>query len=215
MSLAEDIKSMQEEFMTQVPAEVVELMKSTTERLVSSGIEKKCLKVGDKMPSFSLPNAEGKIVYSNFLLKKGPLVINFYRGGWCPYCNLELHAFQSALAEIKELGAQLVAISPNLPDNSLDSIEKHALEFEVLSDLKNRYASEYGLVFRLAKELQSLYERFESNIPGFNGDDSYEIPIPATYIINTEGIIELAFVNADYTKRLEPSEVIKKLKEIR
>jgi len=214
MQLAEEIKQMQQEFMKQVPEEVVTIMQEATKKLISTGIDKKALKKGERLPGFSLPNARGKMITSEELLEKGPLVINFYRGGWCPYCNLELHAFQNALADIKGLGAQLIAISPNLPDNSLDSIEKHDLQFEVLSDIKNVYAHNLGLVFTLDENLQSLYKQFEIDLSAFNGDESFEIPIPATYVVDREGIIRLAFVDADYTKRLEPEKVIEVLKKI-
>ena len=214
MSLHDDIRKMREEFMEQVPDEVVQTMKAATQRLIDSGIEKRCLKTGERLPSFSLPNARGKMISSDTLLSKGPLVINFYRGGWCPYCNLELRAFQDAASEINAQGAQLVAISPNLPDNSLSSIEKHSLSFEVLSDIGNRYSRKLGLVYTLDEQLQALYRGFDVDIPAFNGDETHEIPIPATYVVNSEGIVELAFVDADYTKRLEPEKVIKCLKNM-
>ncbi|NOR55016.1 MAG: redoxin domain-containing protein, partial [Sulfurovum sp.] len=149
------------------------------------------------------------------LLKDGPLVINFYRGGWCPYCNLELQAFQDVLPQIKELGAQLVAISPNLPDKSLSSIEKHALSFQVLSDVQNKVSRQFGLVYTLDEKLQPLYKQMGIDLPEFNGDESYELPLPATYVVDSKGMIKLAFAPADYTKRLDPNKVIEVLKELR
>lgn len=214
MSLEKSIREFNQEFMKQVPNEVATVMRGATQSLENSGIEAKAIKVGDKMPSFSLANAYGKKVSSNSLLSKGPLVINFYRGEWCPYCNLELKAYQDLLSEINTLGAELVAISPNLPDSSLSSIQKHSLKFEVLSDIGNRYARELGLVYTLDEQLQPIYKQFEIDIPAINGDDSYEIPMPATYVISSEGIVKMAFVDADYTKRLEPSDVIKILKSL-
>ncbi len=215
MSLLEQIQEMQKGVMDQVSQENLKIMQSATEKLVKSGIVEKRLKEGSKMPAFSLPNAINETVSSNILLKKGPLVINFYRGGWCPYCNLELRAFQQALPEITDLGAQLVAISPNLPDKSLSSIEKNSLNFEVLSDIGNKISRQFGLVFTLDAELRPLYKQFGVEIPTFNGDESYELPIPATYVVNSDGIITLAFVDADYTKRLEPEEVVKALRTIK
>lgn len=212
MSLLEQIQEMQKGFMEQVSEEKLKIMQSATEKLIKSGIVENCLKEGDKMPAFSLPNAINETVSSSILLNNGPLVINFYRGGWCPYCNLELRAFQEALPEIKDLGAQLVAISPNLPDKSLSSIEKHSLTFEVLSDIGNKVSRQFGLVFTLDAQLQPLYKQFGIDLLAFNGDESYELPMPATYVISSDGIIKLAFVDADYTKRLEPDEVIKILR---
>lgn len=214
MSLLEQIQEMQKGFMEQVSEENLKIMQSATEKLIKSGIVEKCLKEGDKMPAFSLPNAKNETVSSDTMLSKGSLVINFYRGGWCPYCNLELRAFQEVLPEIIDLGAQLVAISPNLPDKSLSSIEKYSLTFEVLSDIGNKISRQFGLVFTLDAQLQPLYKQFGIDISVFNGDESYELPIPATYVVNSDGIIKLAFVDADYTKRLDPNEVIETLRNL-
>ncbi len=214
MSLQEQIQELQKGFMGQLPEDTLKILQSATEKLIKSGIAKKCLKRGDKMPSFSLPNANNETVSSDTLLSKGPLVVNFYRGGWCPYCNLELGAFQEALPEIIDLGAQVVAISPNLPDKSLSSIEKYSLTFEVLSDIGNKISRQFGLVFTLDAQLQPLYKQFGIDISVFNGDESYELPIPATYVVNSDGIIKLAFVDADYTKRLDPNEVIETLRNL-
>jgi|TARA_Y100000294_G_C8561913_1_gene339404 peroxiredoxin len=214
MSLLEQIKEFQKGFLEQVPEETLKIMQSGTEKLIKSGIAEKCLKEGDKIPAFTLPNPKNERVSSDIMLSKGPLVINFYRGAWCPYCNLELRAYQEVLPEILNLGAQLVAISPNLPDNSLSSIEKHSLTFEVLSDIGNKISRQFGLVFTLDALLQPLYKQFGIDIPASNGDESYELPIPATYVVNPDGIIKLAFVDADYTKRLDPNEVIETLRNL-
>lgn len=214
MTLQAQIQEMQQEFIKQVPKESLKVLQKTTEELVASGIAEKSLKKGDSIPDFSLPGAKGEMVSSKALLEKGPLVINFYRGGWCPYCNLELRAFQKALPEITALGAQLVAISPNLPDRSLSSIEQHSLKFEVLSDMGNKVARAFGLVFSLHEELRPLYKQFGIDIPAYNGDESYELPIPATYVVTSDGIIRYSFVNADYTKRLDPKEVTQILRNL-
>lgn len=214
MSLLEQIEELQKEFMEQVSEDTLKLILGATEKLVGSGIAEKSLKQGDKIPAFSLPNAKGELVASDTLLSKGSLVINFYRGGWCPYCNLELRAYQDVVPEITALGAQLVAISPNLPDNSLSSIEKHSLSFDVLSDIGNKLSRQFGLVFTLDEQLHPLYKQFNIDIAAFNGDESYELPIPATYVVNSDGVIELAFVDADYSNRLDPGEVIAALRNM-
>ena len=214
MNLQAELQKTKEEFIGQIPKEISEIMNSATETLIQSGIVENSLKEGDKMPTFSLPNAINEIVSSDMLLKEGPLVINFYRGGWCPYCNIELKAFQAVLPEITKLGAQLVAISPNLPDKSLSSIEKHTLSFQVLSDLQNKVARQFGLVYTLDEKLQPLYKQMGIDLPEFNGDESYELPLPATYVVDVDGLIKLAFADVDYTKRLEPDKVIETLKEL-
>lgn len=212
MRLKQAIEKFQQESMSKMPEEILKIFMAATKRLIDSGLTDKSLAKGDKAPSFTLPNATGKSIHSNDLLKAGPLVINFYRGGWCPYCNLELHALQEVLPEIKQHGAQLVAISPEAPDRSLSTAEKHALQFEVLSDAGNKVARDFGLVFSLAEELRPIYKSFDANLPDWNGDDSYELPVPATYVIQPDGIISFSFVNADYTQRAEPSDVIESLR---
>jgi peroxiredoxin len=214
MLLKDEIQKMQEAMLPQIPEDVLKLLFSKIEELVNSGIAERSLNESDEIPQINLPNAVGKTINVNSMLKDGPVVISFYRGAWCPYCNLELKALQNALPEIKSLDAQLIAISPNTPDNSISSIEKHGLEFEVLTDAGNKIAKEFSLVFNLAEELRPIYQQFNFDVPKYNGNKSWELPIPATYIVNTDGKIAHAFVNADYTKRMEPTEIISKLKEL-
>lgn len=214
MKLADEILEYQKSMMGKIPEETMKILMGSIMRLVESGIAEKCLKAGDTAPDFSLPSATGKSVSLSAVLANGPSVVNFYRGAWCPYCNLELHALQAVLPEIENLGAKLVAISPNLPDKSLTSIEKHSLKFDVLSDIGNKTAREFGLVFTLDEEIQPIYKQFGLDIPGHNGDESWELPIPATYIIGTDRKIAYAFVDADYTKRMEPEEILVQLKKI-
>jgi len=214
MLLKDEINKMQEEMLPQIPEDALKLLFGKTEELINSGIAERTLNEGDEIPQINLPNAVGKTINVNSMLKDGPVVISFYRGAWCPYCNLELNALQQALPGIKSLGAQLIAISPNTPDNSISSIEKHGLEFEVLTDTGNKIAKEFRLVFNLAEELRPIYQQFNFDIPKYNGNESWDIPIPATYIVNTDGKIVRSFVNADYTQRMEPTEIINKLKEL-
>ncbi len=190
------------------------ILRAATQKIVQSGVAEKALKVGDRLPGFALPNAVGEVISSQGLLKRGPLVVSFYRGAWCPHCSRELHALQEALPHIRKLGAELVAISPNLPDKSLTSIEKHNLTFEVLTDLHNRIARQYGLVITLSEEVRPLYVQMGHDIIGHNGDDSWELPIPATYIVAPNSEIVFSFVNADYSLRAEPEEIIAALKAL-
>ena len=140
------------------------------------------------------------------------LVLNFYRGGWCPYCNLELHALQQALADIRASGADLVAISPELPDKAMDTQARHALEFEVLSDVGNHVSEAFGLTFELPEQLRPIYTSIGIDIPAFNGDDSFVLPVPASYVVDSDGIIRHHFVNVDYTRRLEPDDLLQVLR---
>jgi len=214
MSLQIELEELYNGFTKKVPPEVLNTMLGVTRRLVDSGIAEKSLKVGEKAPDFNLPNPKGESVNLHSLLEKGPVILNFYRGGWCPYCNLELNAYQKHLEEINDLGASLVAISPETPDNSLSTAEKNDLKFDVLSDVGNKTANQFGLVFKLPSELHEIYLKFGINIPKFNGDDSWEIPMPGTYVIDKDGTVKYAFADADYTKRADPDEVISKLQEL-
>ncbi len=215
MSLLEQIKAMQVESLPQIPADTLKTMLAATERLVASGIDSNALQAGQQAPAFSLSNTRGELISLNALLAKGPVVINFYRGSWCPYCNLELKAYDNALPAIRDLGAEFISISPNLREKSAEFVAENPFSFNILSDEGNGVARQYGLVFSLADELRPIYEQFGINIPELDGDDSYELPMPATYIVDTKGTIIHAFVDADYTKRMEPDEVIEILKKHR
>ncbi|HSG98846.1 MAG TPA: peroxiredoxin-like family protein, partial [candidate division Zixibacteria bacterium] len=148
-TLKEAIAAMQAELLPQIPEDVVNQLIGAVGDMVASGMDKRARTVGDKIPSFTLSDANGQKRTLAEFLADGPVVLSFYRGAWCPYCNVELHALQDALPQIKEAGAQLVAISPNTPDHSLSSVEKHNLAFPVLSDIGNTVARELGLVFSL------------------------------------------------------------------
>lgn len=212
MSLMDEIKELNAQMLGQMPDNVKEVIMSTTGDLVKTGISKQSLKEGDMIPEFKLPNAKGENVAASDLTSSGPAVISFYRGGWCPYCNLELKALQNSLPEIKDLGAKLVAITPETPDNSMTTSEKNNLEFEVLSDKGNEVARKFGLVFNLAEELKPIYDAFGIDIKGHNGDESFTLPMPATYVVDKNGKIIKSFVSEDHTQRMEPSEVISALK---
>ncbi len=171
------------------------------------------LREGDKAPMFKLKDATNKEVKLKSLLKDGPVILLWYRGGWCPYCNLELKEFSKQINQFKELGATLVAISPETPDNSLSTAEKNNLEFIVLSDPNNEVAKQFDIVFKLPKETADRYEKI-IGLSKHNGTDSAELPIPATYIITKKGKIEYAYVNPDYRTRATVDEVIEELKKI-
>ena len=213
-TLEQQLKEYKKDFLNKAPEEVAKLFSSKTEELLKTGIEEKTLKVGDTAPDFTLPGADGREVNLYQELETGPVVINFYRGVWCPYCNLELAAFSNLLPQIKELGGNLIAISPQTPDNSLTTKEKNLLEFSVLSDQSNLAAKKFGLVFSLADELRPVYKKFGISLPDANGDNTHELPLPATYVIGKDKIVKYAFAKADYTVRAEPSEVIDVLKEL-
>jgi len=167
------------------------------------------LAIGDQAPEFSLPDPLGRPVSLGQLLPRGPVVVTFYRGAWCPYCNLQLHALQQALPAFRELGASLVAISPQAPDHSLSMTEKHQLEFPVLSDLDQAVIRAYKVQFTLSGDLEDLQVNVFHNDPaGQNADGSRSLPVPATFVIDREGIVRAAFVSADWRVRAEPADVL-------
>jgi peroxiredoxin len=169
------------------------------------------LSVGASAPNFSLPDATGATVELNHLMANGPVVLTFYRGGWCPYCNIQLRAYQGILNELKKLGASLVAVSPETPDNSLDTRQREELEFHVLSDNGNLVAKQFGLVFPVSTEVRLLFEGWDINLENHNGIEGGEIPVPATYIIDEAATIIFGKPDVDYRTRVEPKEILRAL----
>ncbi|MFI8604627.1 peroxiredoxin-like family protein [Cellulophaga baltica] len=169
------------------------------------------LQVGETAINFTLPNALGKKITLYDELENGPVILMWYRGGWCPYCNMQLHYMQEMLPAFKKLGASLLAITPETPDNSISTKEKNDLEFEVLSDLDNKVGYEYKVVFKLTEDVKEIYENgFE--LSKFNGNDKGELPLAATYIIGQNKVIQYAFLDADYRNRAEPQDLLEHLK---
>lgn len=213
-SLSSQIVALQAEMIPQIPEKALNTMMAATQKLIDSGLAEKALSVGDTCPDFKLNNAHGVSISLSEQLKNGTQIISFYRGAWCPYCNLEIKALKESLGAFQNLGADLIAISPQLPDKSFSQTNELNLEFEVLSDLSNQVAKQFGLVFTLEQDIRPIYDAFEIDIAGHNGDDKFELPIPATYIVDSNRIIRYAFVNADYTQRLEPATIIEELQKL-
>ncbi|OQR30204.1 alkyl hydroperoxide reductase [Pseudomonas sp. Bc-h] len=194
------------------PAQVHVVMKRATDELIASGQAGRTLKVGDKAPVFTLNDPEGNPVSSAELLSKGPLVISFYRGVWCPYCNMELQALEAALPQYLDLGASLVAISPQIQANSRKSVRQNHLSFPILSDAKSQVAEAFGLRFKLPDYLVDLYKGFGNDLPTFNDDPSWVLPMPGRFVIGQDGLIKYAEVNPDYTQRPEPTDLLPALR---
>ncbi|EJM60743.1 peroxiredoxin-like family protein [Pseudomonas sp. GM48] len=190
------------------PADIHPVMERATAELIASGAANKALKVGDKAPLFTLKDPDGHPVSSAELLAKGPLVLTFYRGVWCPYCNLELQALQAFLPTLQEAGASLVAISPQIAANSRKSMRTNGLQFPILSDRHNDVADAFGLRFALPDYLIELYKNLRNDLPTFNDDPSWTLPMPARYVIGQDGVIRYAEVNPDYTQRPEPEAML-------
>ncbi|MBT2321431.1 AhpC/TSA family protein [Variovorax paradoxus] len=176
--------------------------------LRATGVCERAKREGDLAPDVNLRYASGAPVKLSDLWHGGPLVVIFYRGGWCRYCNLQLHAWQQHASELKRLGAALVAISPQTPDHSLDTIERSALAYTVLSDSSLDAANGFGIAFTLPPELIDLYASAGTDIPVLNGNAQWVLPIPATYLIDRTGRIRFAHVEMDYRERIDPQSVI-------
>jgi peroxiredoxin len=190
------------------PPHIHPVMERATAELIASAQAGRTLKAGDKAPVFTLADPDGRPVSSAELLARGPLVISFYRGVWCPYCNLELQALQATLPQFRELGASLVAISPQAAANSRKSQRENGLDFPILSDTKNEVAAAFGLRFALPDYLIELYKTLKNDLPAFNGDPGWTLPMPARYVIARDGTIVYAEVNPDYTLRPEPESML-------
>ncbi len=189
-------------------AEVIAAYERGVDELRAQGIAGRALAVGQPMPAFALPNAHGATVRSDETLGRGPLVVTFYRGGWCPYCNLELRAYQAQAERLKAASATVVAISPEVPDETAKTAQVNALAFDVLSDAGNAVARSFGLVFRLSDELVEIYRRNGNDLEKRNGDGSWELPVPGTFVVDRNGVVALADVDPDYTRRLDPAQVL-------
>jgi peroxiredoxin len=194
------------------PRAVIETMHRATAELIASGAAGRALKAGDKAPAFTLKDPDGNPIASADLLAKGPLVVSFYRGVWCPYCNMELQALQAALPDFQAAGASLVAISPQTAPNSRKSQRNNGLGFPILSDERNEVAAAFGLRFRLPDYLIELYKGFKNDLPVINGDESWTLPMPGRFVIGQDGVILYAEVNPDYTQRPEPSDLLPALR---
>jgi peroxiredoxin len=214
MSLTAELDVLREGSGLQMPPKALMTFQDSIEDLSRSGIVARSLKVGDVAPDFLLPNAVGENVQFSNVLENGPVVLTFYRGGWCPFCSAELQAYENVLGGIQRLGATVVAISPQTPDNSMTTAEKENLTFDVLSDVQNEVARKFGIVYHVQDELQALYADLGLDLPAFNGDTSFDLPVPATFVIDADRMIHLAFVDPDYTRRLDPTEVLSVLRKL-
>jgi len=204
------------EFETNIaPKPVVEVLHRATDDLIAAGAADKALKAGDIAPDFMLPDADGKPVSSKALLATGPLVVTFYRGVWCPYCNLDLQALEATRAEIEARGASLVAISQQTAPNSRKSQRQNGLNFPILGDAGGEVGARFGVRWTAPDYLREVHKAVGADLTQFNGEDSWTLPMPARYVIGQDGVIAYAEVNADYTHRPEPSDIFPVLEQLR
>lgn len=208
------LREKREAFSANASDEVKAMFEKGAAEIAASGVLERAKKVGSVAPDFELEDHRGRPHELSDLMSDGPVVLTFYRGKWCPYCNAALAALQRVLPEIQERGATLVAISPMTAESSTDMQAAESLTFPVLSDLGNSVARSYGLVFTVPESLRPVYAQAGIDLPATNGDESFELPVPATYVIDGSGTIRWAHVDLDYTRRAEPADVLKALDDL-
>lgn len=194
-----------------VPAEKQAVHARAVAELKQERLAANSLPVGSKIPDFQLQDHDGKSVSSSNLLAKARLVLCFIRGRWCPFCVGQMEAMNLVVPEIEQAGVTLVAISPQTVQQSFFMRDQHRLRFPLLSDAGSEVAREFGLTYRVPDEQRAIYQRAFVNLPFVNGDDSWELPIPATYIVDRDGTVIYASANEDYTERPEPTEILRVL----
>jgi peroxiredoxin len=192
-----------------VPAETQAIHARAVAELKQQRLAANILPVGAKIPEFRLQDHDSKIVSSSELLSKGRLVLCFIRGRWCPFCVGHMEAMNLVLPEIEQAGATLAAVSPQTVKQSFFMRDQHKLRFPLLSDVGNGVARQFGLAYRVTDEQRAVYQRAFVNLPFVNGDDSWELPIPATYVIDRDGTVLYAYANEDYTERPEPEDIVR------
>ena len=215
MSLKAELDAFRADFAGKLPHKIRRAVARADMDLAASGILERALRAGDRVPDFQLRDVHASCIRLKDLLAKGPVVLSSYRGGWCQYCNLELQALERMLPRIIGLGAELAAISPQTPDQSLSTAEKNGITFPVLSDVGSITAKAFGIAFEVAEELRPIYAQLGYALPDKNGDESWTLPTPATYVVDHDGTIALAFLDLDYRNRLEPTDVLTVLRALR
>jgi peroxiredoxin len=209
------LKELVEKSSKSTPKETQRIYAEGIEEVRKSGVLDTALKLGDKAPDFALPDASGKLVKLSDLTAKGPVVVTWYRGGWCPYCNIALRGFHKALPDIQAAGASLVAISPETSENATNTIQKNQLDFTVLSDRDNTVARTYGIAYKVPTAVVDTLRKGGRDLARLNGSDSGELPLGVTYVIDTDRVIRYAYLDSNYRRRAEPADVIAALKALK
>lgn len=215
LSFAEKLEKLKDKIEGRMPEAYLNIMHKATAELEASGIQEKVLKVGQEAPNFKLKNQNEEWVNSSELLKDGPLVLSFYRGIWCPYCNLDLANLNKYLEEIKSLDAQLIALSPETPIYLQQTVNRQKLNYDLLHDYENQTAANFGLKFQLPEDLKLLYrDQFKIDLESHQNSTAWTLPMPARFIIDQNGIIQYAESHPDYRLRPAPDAILEILKNI-
>lgn len=214
MGLQNRLDTLKEEFTDNVPSGMLEIMNQETSKLVASDIVANAIQIGQILPNGKLLSEKGEGVQIEQIIDGKPLVISFYRGGWCPYCNLELTGLEAIAADIRALGANIIAMSPESVAHINETRAKNGVSYAMFSDEGSEFAKALGLVFTLPKTLQDIYLTFDINVEKHNGESKFELPIPATIIVKPNREIVYLYADGDYTKRSEPEALLRVLRSI-
>ncbi|OUL61684.1 peroxiredoxin-like family protein [Flavobacterium sp. AJR] len=209
--LAQQIEELNENLAKQLPIEVLEIFSKSIEELKDQSIEESSIEIGERFPDFCLPNTNDETIELKELLKNGKVIVAFFRGSWCPYCNLELRALQENLKQIVDKKAKLVVISPQKPDYSKELKNNHQLDFELLTDKDNALAKQLGISFKLQNYVIPTYKSLGIELSNYNENDNNELPIPAVFVIDTDYLITYKFVDTNYMNRINIQELIEQL----
>ena len=214
MLLQDKLDALKAECLAKTPPKVTLVRQRAVEALATSGLAERAAQAGDQAPVFRLRDGHGRAFSSREALRRGPIVLVFYRGRWCPYCNIDLRAIESASHDIRSLGASVVVVSQQTPDNSLETQRRNELSFASLVDAGGKVAHAFGLRWKVSDELRAVEEGCGINLASFNGDPSWTLTMPARYVVAPDGMIEYADISVDHTRRGDPSELIPVLAHI-
>lgn len=213
MKTIEELKVLQKDMSTQLPKDMLNIMANSLSDMLTKNLDSHALKKGNIAPDFSLISTKKQKVNLYELLNTKPVIISFFRGSWCPFCVKELQHFQNNLKQLQQVSnVHFIAISPQKIEISAKLQQDNAIDFTILSDVGNHIAQQYGLVFTLPQNVRELYQNLGADIPKFNGDDSYQLPIPATYLIGQDKQILFSYINVNYMERVDISELVDVLK---
>lgn len=205
------IEELNENLAQQLPTEVLEVFSKSIQDLKAKNIEEKSISIGNLFPDFSLPNTNDETVQLKELLKNGKVIVAFFRGSWCPYCNLELNALQDNLKQIADREAALVVISPQTSDYNEELKGNHNLDFELLTDKNNALAKQLGISFGLQEYVVPTYNSLGIDLSEYNENENNELPVPAVFVIDINGSITYKFVDSNYMNRINIQELIAQL----
>ena len=211
MALDQRLAELNTQACKELPAQEIAVMQRASATLRKSGITEQCLQAGESAPEFTVKDQYGNTITLSTLLKNGPVVINFFRGFWCNYCQAELNAYQELLQALQNLNTSYLAISPNTPNDN----QPHSLNnYFQITDTNNDIAKKFSIVYEVEQSQKELFSQWGVDLAKLNHGDKWELPLPATYIISKYGCVDFKFVHSDYRKRLEPIKVLERLQEL-